>query len=158
AIVVGIVAHLGEAGTANAFVKGVVDFTGPAVLVAVARGVSVILTNTETIDTVLNAMERVVSGTSEAACILPLSLVSLPLGFLIGSGSAGMALVMPVLSPLGDFAGVSRALVVSTYNAMGGWLLIILPTNPILVAGLTLGKVGYDQYVRFIVPLMGILL
>lgn len=158
AIVVGVVARLGEAGTANAFIKGVVDFTGPAVLVAVARGVSVILTNTKTIDTVLNAMERVVAGTSEVVFVLLLSLVALPLAFLIGAGSAGMALVMPVLAPLGDFAGVSRALVVSIYNAMGGWLSLLLPTNAILVAGLALGKVGYDQYIRFIAPLTGILL
>ena len=30
--------------------------------------------------------------------------------------------------------------------------------NAILIAGLALAKVGFDQYVRFIAPLMGILL
>ena len=51
AIIVGIVARLGEPATARAFVKGLVDFTGPAILVAVARGVAVILNNTQSIDT-----------------------------------------------------------------------------------------------------------
>jgi uncharacterized ion transporter superfamily protein YfcC len=33
-----------------------------------------------------------------------------------------------------------------------------VPVNAILIAGLALAKVGFDQYVRFIAPLMGILL
>ena len=158
AIVVGVVARLGEAATSAAFVKGVVDFTGPAILVVVARAVSVIFTNTQTLDTVLNAMQGVIGGTSAAVFIILLSIISLPLGFLVGSGSAGMALVMPVLAPLGDIAGVDRSLVVTTYNAIGGWLLLALPTNALLVAGLALGKVPLDKYFKFILPLMGILL
>jgi uncharacterized ion transporter superfamily protein YfcC len=87
-----------------------------------------------------------------------LSVASLPLAFLIGAGAAGNALVMPILAPLGDFAGVDRSLVVTTYNAIGGWINLILPLNAILVAGLALAKVGFDAYVKFIVPLMGILI
>ncbi len=158
AVVVGVVARLGETGIANAFIKGVVDFTGPAFLVAVARGVSVVLTNTKTIDSVLFAMERVVSGTSEVVFAFLLAIISLPLAFFIGAGSAGNALVMPILAPLGDFAGVSREMVVTIYNAIGGWLGLILPTSAILMAGLALAKVGFDKYVRFMLPLMGIIL
>ncbi len=65
---------------------------------------------------------------------------------------------MPVLAPLGDFAGVDRSLVITTSAEAGGWLRLILPTNAILIAGLALAKVGFDQYVKFILPLMGILL
>lgn len=158
AVVVGVVARKKEAEISNAFIKGVVDFTGPAFLVAVARGVSVILTNTKTIDSVLYAMERVVSGTSEVVFAILLSIISLPLAFFIGAGSAGNALVMPILAPLGDFAGVSREMVVTIYNALGGWLSLILPTSAILMAGLALAKVGFDKYVKFILPLMGIIL
>jgi uncharacterized ion transporter superfamily protein YfcC len=158
AVVIGVVGRLGEAETAGAFIKGVVDFTGPAILVTVARGISVVLTNTQTIDTVLNAMEGFVDGQSNVVFVLLLSVASLPLGFLIGAGAAGNALVMPILAPLGDFAGVDRSLVVTTYNAIGGWLNLILPLNAILVAGLALAKVGFDAYVKFIVPLMGILI
>jgi uncharacterized ion transporter superfamily protein YfcC len=158
ALVVGLVGGLGEAGIAGNFMKGVVDFTGPAFLVAFARAVAVILTNTQTLDTTLNAMEDFVSGRSEFVFVLLMALVSLPLGFLVGSGSAGMALVMPILAPLGDFAGLDRSLIVTTYNAMGAWLNLVLPTNAILIAGLVLAKVRFDVYLRFIWPLMAILL
>ncbi|MCU0789443.1 MAG: hypothetical protein MUE79_00100 [Nitratireductor sp.] len=158
AIVVGVVGGLGEKGTASAFIKGVVDFTGPAFLVTVARGISVVLTNTKTIDTALNAMEGLVSGTSTLLFTLLTFAVSLPLSFLIGSGSAGTALVLPILAPLGDFAGVDRSLILTTWSSAGGWLSLVKPTNAILIAGLALAKVGFDQYLRFMLPLMGLLL
>lgn len=159
AIVVGLVAGLGEAELTRSFIRGVVDFTGPAFLVVVARGISVLMTNTQTIDTVLNAMEGVVSGFSSIGFTLLTFVVSMPLAFLTGGGgSAGTALVMPILAPLGDFAGIDRSLVLTTWSAAGGWLLLVVPTNALLIAGLALAKVGYEEYLRFIWPLMAILL
>jgi uncharacterized ion transporter superfamily protein YfcC len=76
----------------------------------------------------------------------------------VGSGSAGQALTMPILAPLADFGGVDRSLIVTTYNAMGAWLNLVLPINAILVAGLALAKVSFDRYLKFMAPLMGILL
>ena len=103
-------------------------------------------------------MEGLVQGASSLIFTGLMFMVSLPLVFLVGGGSAGTALVMPIFAPLGDFAGIDRSLVLTTWMAAGGWLTLILPTNAILIAGLALGKVGFDEYVRFIVPLMGILL
>jgi uncharacterized ion transporter superfamily protein YfcC len=85
-----------------------------------------------------------------------LSIVTLPLSFFVGAASAGNALVMPILAPLGDFAGVDRALVVTAFNAIGGWISNVLPTNPILMAGLGIASVGFNQYLKFMFPLIGI--
>lgn len=156
AIVVGVVARLGEPETARAFVKGVVDFTGPAILVAVARGVAVILNNTQSIDTVLFSMERLVEGTSNVLFVTGLSIVTIPLSFLVGHASAANALIMPIFAPLGDFAGIDRSLIVTVYNAIGAWFGNVLPTNAILMAGLGLASVGFNKYIKFMLPLMGI--
>lgn len=158
ALITGIVGGMGEAGISKNFMKGVVDFTGPAFLVAFARAVAVILTNTKTLDTVLNAMEGFVSGRSEVVFVLLLAIAALPLTFLVGAGSAGMALVMPILAPLGDFAGVDRSLIVTLYSAVGGWLTNMLPTNAILMASLVLAKVRFDTYIKWVAPLAGILM
>jgi uncharacterized ion transporter superfamily protein YfcC len=157
AIVIGLVARLGEKATASAFIQGVMDFTGAAILVAVARGVSVLLTNSKTIDTVLNSMEGVVDGRSNIVFVVLMCVVAAPLAFLVGSGSAGMALVMPILAPLGDFAGVERSLIITIYNSIGAILLLILPTNALLMAGLGLARVGFNVYLKFVLPLVGIL-
>lgn len=156
AIVVGVVARLGEPATVRAFVKGLVDFTGPAILVAVARGVAVILNNTQSIDTVLNSMERLVEGTSNVMFVTGLSIVTIPLSFLVGHASAANALIMPIFAPLGDFAGIDRSLIVTVFNAIGAWFGNILPTNAILMAGLGLASVGFNKYLKFVMPLLGI--
>jgi len=158
AVVIGAVGRLGEKGTAAAIIKGITDFVGPGIIVPIALAVSVILTNSKTLDTVLHAMEGFVGGLSGVGFTMLLAIVTLPLGFLVGSGSAGQALTMPILAPLADFANIHRSLVVTTYNAMGAWLNLVLPINAILVAGLALAKVPFDRYIRFMTPLMGILL
>ncbi len=158
ATVVGLVARLGEEAIAKAVVKGVVDFAAPAFLVTLARSVSVVMTNTKMIGAVPHAMEGLVSGASSVGFVVLTYFACLPLSFLVGGGSAGTALTMPVLAPLGDFAGVDRALVITERSAAAGWLRLVAPTNAILVAGLALARVGYDQYLRFVTPLMGILL
>ena len=157
-IAAGVVGRLGQAAVAKAFFEGVAEFAAPAFLVTLARSVSVVMTNTKTIDTVLHAMEGLVAGTSSVKFILLTFFASLPLSFVVGGGSAGTALTAPVLAPLGDFAGVDRGLVITTWVASASWFRLALPTTAILVAGLALGRVGFDQYLRFVTPLMGILL
>ena len=49
-------------------------------------------------------------------------------------------------------------IIITTWSAAAGWLRLVIPTNAILVAGIALAGVGFDRYVRFIFPLMGILL
>jgi uncharacterized ion transporter superfamily protein YfcC len=79
AIVVGIAGRLGEEAAAKAFIKGLTDFTGPAFLVTLARSVSVVMTNTKTIDSVLHAMEGLLTGASSATFVMLTFLGSLPL-------------------------------------------------------------------------------
>lgn len=156
AVVIGLVGRLGEKNLSGAIVQGCMDFAGPAILVVLARGIAVILNNTQTLDTILNSMESLVTGTSKAVFVIALSTITVPLSALIGSGSAGTALVMPVLAPLADFADVDRALVVTIYSSVGGWIAMILPINAILMAGLVLAKVPYGKYVRFMLPLLAV--
>jgi len=70
----------------------------------------------------------------------------------------GRALVMPILAPLADFAGVDRSLVVTIYSSFGGWLSMMMPTNAILMASLVLAKVRFDTYLKWLLPLAGIIL
>ena len=64
---------------------------------------------------------------------------------------------MPILAPLSDFAGVNRALTVTAYQSASGWVNLVTPTSAVIMGGLALAKVGYNKYVRFVVPYMAIL-
>jgi uncharacterized ion transporter superfamily protein YfcC len=80
--------------------------------------------------------------------------VNIPLAFLIPSSSGHAALAMPLLSPLADFAGVSRALTITAWILGHGLALLVSPTNVVVMGGLAIAGVGYDKYLRFLWPLL----
>ena len=69
--------------------------------------------NTYITDTILNWMEDAVSGTTRAVFAVLAFLVNIPIAFLVPSSSGHAALVMPILAPLADFAGVDRSVAVT---------------------------------------------
>ncbi|MCC2273899.1 YfcC family protein [Streptomyces sp. ET3-23] len=158
AVAVGLIAGLGEKGTANAIVAGAGDFIGAALIIMLARGVTVIMNNASVTDSILNGLHSVVAGTSSGFFAVLMFLVNMPLAFLVPSSSGHAALAMPILAPLADFAGVSRSLVVTAYQSASGWVNLVTPTSAVVMGGLALSKVRYDRYLRFVAPLMGILL
>ena len=81
-------------------------------------------------------------------------LVNIPLAFLIPSSSGHAALAMPLLTPLADFAGVSRPTTITAWILGHGLTLLASPTNVVVVGGLAIAKVGYDKYLRFVWPLL----
>ncbi|WP_423834434.1 YfcC family protein [Streptomyces manipurensis] len=158
AVAVGLVGGLGEKGTVNAVTAGAGDFIGAAMIVMLARGVTVIMNNASVTDTILDVLQSAVAGTSSGVFAVLMFLVNLPLAFFVPSSSGHAALAMPILAPLADFAGVSRALVVTAYQSASGWVNLVTPTSAVVMGGLALAKVRYDRYLRFMAPLMGALL
>ena len=152
-VLVGIVAGKGEKETVRLIAAGASDMMGPAMVVLLAGGVSAIMTNTQTLDTVLFSMEKMVSGASAAVFTFLTVLVNIPLGVLIPSSSGHGALAMPLLAPLADFAQVSRATTITAWIMGHGLALIVAPTSVVLVGGLAIARVGYDKYLRFVWPL-----
>ena len=158
ALVVGLVGGLGEKTLTETVVKGAGDFVGVGLIIVLARGVTVIMNNAEISGTILHAMEDVVNSTSSGLFGAAMFLVNVPLAFLVPSTSGHAALAMPILAPLADFANVSRAAVVTAYQSASGVVNLITPTSAVVMGGLALAKVRYDQYLRFVLPLVGILL
>lgn len=156
-IVVGLIGGLGEKGLTDTLVRGAGDFVGVGLIIVLARGVTVIMNNSQITDTVLHSMENVVSNTSSGVFGALMFLVNIPLAFLVPSTSGHAALAMPILAPLADFAGVSRAMVVTAFQSASGVVNLITPTSAVVMGGLALAKVRYDQYLRFVMPLVGIL-
>ena len=157
AIVIGLIGRLGEQGMVNGIVQGMGDFMGAALIIAIARGVTVIMNNASITDTILNSLEGVVSGLAAGAFAVMMFVINIPLAFLVPSSSGHATLAMPILAPLADFAGVSRAMVVTAYQSASGWVNLFTPTSAIVMGGLALAKVRYDKYLRFVFPLLVIL-
>lgn len=157
AVLVGCVARMGEQKLSSTIIQGAADFISPALVIVLARGVTVIMNNSKVTDTVLHSIEGVVKGTSSGVFAVIVFVVNLPLAFLIPSTSGHATLAMPILAPLADFADVSRAVVVTAWQAASGWMNLWVPTTAVTIGGVALAKVGYDKYLRFVWPLLAIL-
>ncbi|MFJ8313415.1 MULTISPECIES: YfcC family protein [unclassified Streptomyces] len=157
AVLVGVAARLGEAELSSTIIQGAADFISPALVIVLARGVTVIMNNSQITDTVLHSIEGVVKGAPSTLFAVIVFVVNLPLAFLIPSSSGHATLAMPILAPLADFAGVPRAVVVTAWQAASGWMNLWVPTTAVTIGGVALAKIGYNKYLRFVAPLLGIL-
>jgi len=153
-VVVGLVAGMKEREIVKLITQGAADMIGPSLVIVLAAGVSVIMTNTQTLDTILNSVEQVVRGTSVAVFAVVNIVVNFPLSFIVPSTSGHAVLAMPLLAPLSDFAGVSRALTITAFQLGHGLMLMGSPTAVVVVGGLAVTKVGYDKYLRFVLPML----
>jgi uncharacterized ion transporter superfamily protein YfcC len=114
--------------------------------------------NAQITDTLLHWTEGAVTNTSSGVFAGVVLLVNLPIAFLVPSSSGHAALVMPILAPLADFAGVPRSSAVTAYQSASGLTNLITPTSAVIMGGLALSRVGYDRYLRFVLPFFGIAL
>jgi uncharacterized ion transporter superfamily protein YfcC len=153
-ILIGIIGRLGEKELVNTFVDGARDMLGVALIIGVARGITVIMNNGLITDTVLYWAEQAVSGLSSVAFIIVTYLLYLPLSFLIPSSSGLATVSMPIMAPLGEFAGVPSYLIVTAYQTANGLVNLITPTSAVVMGGLAIARVGYGTWWRFVWPLL----
>lgn len=154
AIVVGLVARLGEKKLTSAFVDGAKDLLGVAMVIGLARGIVVIMEQGLIADTILNSAADTLGGLPEIAFINLMLWIEIGMSFLVPSSSGLAVLSMPILAPLGDFAGVGRDLVVTAYQSASGLVNLITPTSAVVIGGLAMGRVSFDRWVVFVWPLL----
>ena len=130
---------------------------GVALIIGIARGVTVIMTNGQITDTILNAAEQAVSGLGGVAFINLMFGLFLPLSFLIPSSSGLATVAMPIMAPLASFANVPPELVVTAYQTGNGLVNLVTPTSAVVMGGLAIARVGYGTWLKFVWPLLVIL-
>jgi uncharacterized ion transporter superfamily protein YfcC len=138
-------------------VDGARDLLGVALIVGLARGISVIMNNGLITDTVLNFLAGMLTDLKQVPFINAVFLAYLPLAFLIPSSSGLATVTMPIMAPLADLAGVPRSLVVTAYQSASGLLNLFTPTFAVVMGGLAIGRVPIATWWRFVLPLVIIL-
>ncbi|WP_137110439.1 YfcC family protein [Rhodobacter sp. SY28-1] len=157
AIVIGIVAHLGEAKLVEAFVNGARDLLGVALIIGLARGIVVVMDAGLITDTILHSAEVSVAGLPPTGFLLVVYWIEVGLSFFVPSTSGLAVLSMPILAPVADFAGVQRELVVTAFATASGIVNLITPTSAVVMGGLAIGRVPYEHWLRFVWPLLVVL-
>jgi uncharacterized ion transporter superfamily protein YfcC len=157
AIIIGVVGRLGEGGLTDSFVDGARDLLGVALIIGIARGITVIMDNGQITNTVLHWVEEALGDSGEVWFLVLMFLLFLPLSFVIPSTSGLATLSMPIVAPLAGFIGVSAALVVTAYQSASGVINLVTPTSAVVMGGLAIARVPYGTYLRWVWPLVALL-
>jgi len=157
AILIGVVGGLDEGKLTNTFVDGARDLLGVALIIGIARGITVIMNNGQITDTVLHWAESALDGVGAGGFAVVMYLLFLPLSFLIPSSSGLATVAMPIMAPLAGFADVDASLVVTAYQSASGLLNLVTPTSAVVMGGLAIARVPYGKYLRWVWPLVVIL-
>jgi uncharacterized ion transporter superfamily protein YfcC len=157
AILIGLIGRMGEGRLTESFVNGARDLLGVALIIGIARGITVIMTNGQITDTVLHWAELALGDVGAAAFSIVMYLIFLPLSFLIPSSSGLATVAMPIMAPLAGFLGVPPDLVVTAYQGASGLMNLFIPTSAVVMGGLAIARVPYGRYLRWVWPLLAIL-
>lgn len=157
AIIIGLIGRLSEPALTGAFVDGARDLLGVALIIGIARGITVIMNNGQITDTVLNWAEQALGDVGQAGFAIVMFLLFLPLSFLIPSSSGLATVAMPIMSPLASFADVPPELVVTAYQSASGLMNLFIPTSAVVMGGLAIARVPYGAYLRWVWPLLAML-
>jgi len=156
AILIGIIAKIQEANFVETFVKGAGDLLGVAIIIGIARGVSVLMEDGFISDTLLFHSSNLTEGMNKGLFANVMLFIYGGLSFFIPSSSGMAVLTMPIMSPLADTVGFGREIIVNCYQYGMGLFAFINPTGLIL-ASLAIVKVGYNKWLKFVIPLVVIL-
>ena len=157
AIIIGIIIKISETDFIETFVKGASDLLGVALIIGIARGVTVLMTDGLISDTLLYYASDITNGMNKGIFASALTLIYSALSFFIPSSSGMAVLTMPIMAPLADTVGIGREVVVNTYQYGLGLFYLINPTGLIL-ASLAVAKINFSKWLKFIFPLFIILI
>jgi uncharacterized ion transporter superfamily protein YfcC len=157
AVLIGLIGRMREGELTEAFVGGARDLLGVALIIGIARGITVIMNNGQITDTVLHWAEIALGDVGKAAFSIVMYGLFLPLSFLIPSSSGLATVSMPIMAPLADFVNVPKSLVVTAYQSASGLMNLFIPTSAVVMGGLAIARVPYGRYLRWVWPLLAML-
>ena len=153
AIIIMFLSGLSEKEAVNGFISGASEVVGVTLIIGLARAINIIMENGMISDTLLFYSSNVVAEMGKGLFSIVMLLIFGFLGIFIPSTSGLAVLSMPILAPLADTVGLSRAVVVDAFTWGQGVILFITPTGLIFVV-LQIVGIPYNKWLKFVMPLM----
>ena len=154
AVLIGIIGGLSEKQIVNTFITGAADMMSVVLVIALARGISVLMANTGLDVYVLDAAAKALAGLS-GVIFAPMSfLVYFGLSFLIPSTSGMATVSMPIMGPLAVKLGFSPEVMVMIFSSAIGVVNLFTPTSGAIMGGLALAKIEWTTWLKFALKLI----
>ena len=148
-VVAGLLVAERRSLVAKYIAQGAVSMLPAVLMIALASSVKLVMTESGVLDTIMNSVINLLDGRSRFLTVVLIFFLILFLQVFIGSASAKIILVMPIVMPIATALGLSPALVILAYCMADGFTDVILPTNPVLLVGLSMANVSYGKWVKW---------
>lgn len=145
-----IVTGMGVTKTVSSFTEGAKDMLTAAIIIGVSRAVLVVAEDGKIIDTVLYAMASGVKDLPDTVSVQMMFFVQGALNIFIPSGSGQAAITMPIMTPLADILGIARQSAVLAFQFGDGLLNVIIPTSGVTMGILSIAKIPYNVWVKWV--------
>ena len=153
-IIIAIINGTGEKGYVDAFVSGAADMVGVILVIAIARGASILMMQTHLDNYIVYNAANALSKLPEFAFVPLNYLLHVVLSFLVPSSSGLATLSTPIIAPIAAQLGYSVEVTIMTMVAANGLVNLISPTCGAIMGGLALAKVEYSTWFRWAIKLV----
>lgn len=147
-IVVGLLNRWKANRIAEVLVEGLSKAVLSAIVVGVARGILVVISKGNILDTIIHGATSLLQKLSLYGSAVGMLIFQTILNFLIPSGSGQAAVSMPIMTPIADIIGLSRQTAVLAFQFGDGFSNLLWPTGFMLLA-CTLARVPLNRYYKF---------
>lgn len=148
-IIIAIINREGEHGFIDTFIDGADDMIGVVLVIAVARGASVLMAETS-LDNYIVVNAAAWLASLPEMLFVPLNyLLHIVLSVLVPSSSGLATLSTPIIAPVAAQLGYSTNVAAMTIVAANGLVNLITPTCGAIMAGLALAKVDYSTWFKW---------
>lgn len=155
-ILVACIDRMGFNNYASALSRGMTEVCSGALVVGIARGILIIMTDGNILHTILHASASVLGNLPAMVSALGMYVFQCLLNFIVPSGSGQAAVSMPILAPLSDLVGVTRQTACIAFQMGDGISNIFTPTSGYFMAGLALARIPWSKWAKWILPLIGL--
>lgn len=153
-ILAGIVAKYDNEKICGIFVRSwTQDILIGTFCIGFARAVSVVLTKGNVLDTIIYALSIPLKQIPVSFAAIGMLFIQSIINFFVPSGSGQATVTMPIMAPLADIIGMTRQTAVLAFQLGDGFTNLIIPTFGTLIIYISIAKVNFKTYIKWIFPL-----
>lgn len=149
AIIIGIINRFKEKEIVDTFVDGANDMIAVILIIAVARGASVLMGVTYLDNYIIYNSADLLSNLPELAFVPLNYLLHVVLSILVPSSSGLAVLSTPIMGGLASTLGYNVEVTIMTFVSANGLVNLITPTCGAIMGGLALAKVEYTTWFKW---------
>lgn len=153
-IVIAVINGFSEKETVDAFVAGCQDILSVVLIIALSRGVSVLMQVTYLDKYILNMASQGLAGLSAYVYAPASYLLYMVLTFFIPSTSGLASVSIPILAPLTQNLGFSVETIIMIFSGASGLINLFTPTSGVVMGGLAASKVEYGTYIKWVMKFL----